>query len=300
MRIKSYCFIGTILIFLCAACLQPCSASGLIQEVENAGIVDWARLVIRCTGVGISNPDTAGTPKHLQVIRSAREDAFGKIIKILRSIAITSDLSAGEFLDEQESLGNRIRALVENFREKSVHYMSDGSVEIEVELSLRGGLMDFLLPPSGSGRRIPDGLLCPLCGQPWPQDKEVPQDLKLNVTGEDLSEPFTGLVIDARGQGLRPALAPRVLNESGKIVYGVSFTRRPRALVAGVASYEGDLDLASKKNRVAEKPLIVQCKKAVGPDRTDIIISSEAAAILHSMPKHLKFLADCRVIIVVE
>jgi hypothetical protein len=178
--------------------------------------------------------------------------------------------------------------------------MSDGSVEIEVELSLRGGLMDLLLPPSGGGSRVPDGLLCPLCGQPWPRDTEVPKDLKLNVPGGDLVEPYTGLVIDARGLGLSPALAPQVFNESEKVVYGVAFTRRARALVAGVVAYQGDLELAEKKNRVASNPLVIQAQKTVGRNSTDIVINSEAAARLHSMPEHIKFFEDCRVIIVVE
>jgi hypothetical protein len=175
--------------------------------------------------------------------------------------------------------------------------MTDGSVEIDVELAVRGELVDLLLPPSGNGHRVADGLLCPLCGQPWPEDVEIPGDLELTRPQENPSEPYTGLVVDARDTDLHPALAPVLVNESGKAIYGVEFARRPRALMAGLVSYEQDVNLAAKMNRVSPRSLLIRARSARG---TEVEIRDEDASLLHCFPKHMQFLSECRVILVVD
>jgi hypothetical protein len=179
--------------------------------------------------------------------------------------------------------------------------MSDGSVEIEVELFLRGELMDLLLPVSGGGKRITDGLLCPICGQPWPQGREVPPDLRLVwETGWGPREPYTGLVIDARGLALKPALAPQVLDERGKTVYSVAFAKRSSSKEVGIVAYERGLDRARDKERVGSNPLVIEGLRTRGRNRTDVVIENDHVAMLHSLPEHLQFMERCRVIVVLE
>jgi hypothetical protein len=276
-----------------------CCPEGLIQEVEDSGVVDWQKLVIRCTGVGAPTPEA--DPRRPSVIQSARSDALDKLLKTLRAVSLTSEATVGEIMDHDEALSSRVRESVKKFREVGTHYMSDGSVEIEVEHFLRGELMDLLLPVSGGGKRITDGLLCPICGQPWPEGREVPPDLRLVwETGWKPRETYTGLVIDARGLGLKPALAPQVLNERGKIVYSVAFAKRPSSKEVGIIAYERGLDRARDKERVGSNPLVIVGLRARGRNRTDVVIDDDHVAMLHSMPEHLQFMERCRVIVVLE
>jgi hypothetical protein len=281
--------------------LLPAVAGGdLLQEVPGGGVIDWGRMVIRCTGMGSGKRDTASAEGKEQVITSARGDALEKIMITLSAMVITADQTVSDLITGDQVLEQRIRSLAGKFREKGIHYMSDGSVEIDVELNLRGELVDLLLPPTGNGRRLPDGLLCPTCGQPWPKDVDIPEDLILKRPQGNPDEPYTGLVIDARRTSMQPALAPVVVNESGEIVYGVQFARRPRVLMAGLVSYEQDPNLAAKMNRVSPLPLLIQARRVRGAGRTELVIEDEHASLLHCMPKHLQFLSECRVIIVMD
>ncbi len=203
-------------------------------------------------------------------------------------------------MNADDAIQERVKELIQKFREVGVHYMSDGSVEIDVELSFRGALLELLLPPAGGGRRISDGLLCPLCGQPWLEGKEVPRDLKLIIPQGGPADPFSGLVIDARGLGLTPALAPKVLNEAGKTVYGVGFGKRLRSLSGGIVGYEQDMERAQNRDRVAPNALVVKGISVKGTNRTDVVIGNDYAAVLHSMPEHLLFMEHARVIIVID
>jgi len=297
---RACCLKGFVLAVFCLSfSAKLCHPDGLIQEVEDLGVIDWEKLVIRCTGVGAPTPEA--DPRLPSVIQSARAEALEKLFKTLRKVSITSEMTVGEVMDADKALSEKVRESVKKFRELGTHYMSDGSVEIEVELFLRGELMDLLLPVSGGGKRITDGLLCPICGQPWPEGREVPPDVQLVwVAGKGPPEAFTGLLVDARGLALKPALAPQVLNESGKTVYGVAFTKRPSAKEVGIIGYERDLARARNKERVGPNPLVIEGLRTRGRNKTDVVIDNDHVAVLHSMPEHLKFMEKCRVIIVIQ
>jgi hypothetical protein len=300
MRKNRLSMISCVVFFLFLVIVHTPAKGELIQEVPAGGTIDWGHMLIRCTGMGAGEPDsTAGDGKSV-AIESARADALEKILITLNAGALTADRSVKGLLKGDADLTERVRRLAGKFREKGIHYMSDGSVEIEVELYLRGELVDLLLPPSEGGRRVADGLLCPTCGQPWPRNTDIPDDLEMKRPQGNPAEPYSGLVIDARGIGLQPALAPRVLNESGSVLYGIGFARRQKVLMAGLVSYEADLELAKAMSRVAPHPLVVEAIAAKGSEKVDVVIANEDGALLHCHPKHLQFMAECRVIIIVD
>jgi len=298
MNMPRFSLIPCLTVLFTAVLMAASSTADLLQEVADGGVIDWGRMVIRCTGTGGGGgQDSAASVDRDEVLALARKDAHEKIVTTLTAMVITSDETVSDLLEDDQALEQRVRSLTTNFREKGLHYMTDGSVEIDVELAIRGELVDLLLPASGNGCRVADGLLCPVCGQPWPEDVDIPEDLVLKRPQENPSEPYTGLVVDARDTNLQPALAPVLVNESGKDIYGVEFARRPRALMAGLVSYEQDVNLAAKINRVSPRALLIKARSARG---TKVVIENEDASLLHCFPKHMQFLSECRVIIVVD
>ena len=297
---RGYCFSMLMTFFLLVLTAMPGSSQELIQKVDDSGCIHWSELVIRCTGVGAPSPEIPEARRSAVVIKSARADALEKLIRTLKGIHITSQTIVAELMSANETLGGRVEKAVEKFNDLGLHYMSDGSVEMEAELFLRGELMDLLLPPTGGGKRITDGLRCPLCGQPWPEEQEVPEDIQLVPIEEEHRGPFSGLIVDGRGLDVSPALAPKVFNEEGKTVYGVEFANRAPSLEAGIVGYEQDFERAQKDKRVGPNPLVVKSLRALGPNKTDLEIDKNDSALLHSMPEHLQFMKECRVIILVD
>ncbi|MBW1683090.1 MAG: hypothetical protein JRJ83_17035, partial [Deltaproteobacteria bacterium] len=94
-------------------------------------------------------------------------------------------------------------------------------MEATVAMPLTGALTDLVLPKT-KGR--PEG--------PTPQ--ETPGSPAKGVT-------YTGLVVDARGFRVKPAMSPRILDEDGNEVYGSASVSREYAVQQGMAGYAKDL-----------------------------------------------------------
>jgi len=106
--------------------------------------------------------------------------------------------------------------------------------------------------------------------------------------------------VDARTMRAVPVLAPRILDENLEEVFGPAYVSREFAVQQGVARYTTDIWKAKFDTRVSDNPLIAKALKVLWPGRCDFIISNADAAKLKSASEHLKFLKECRVIIVLD
>jgi hypothetical protein len=111
---------------------------------------------------------------------------------------------------------------------------------------------------------------------------------------------YTGLIIDARGLGVRPAMAPKILNEDGKEVYGSAWINRDYAVREGMVGYLKDPAAAQVNPRVTDKPMMVKAIKVSGDARVDTVISNADAAAIQSASQNMSMLEKCRVIILVD
>lgn len=148
-------------------------------------------------------------------------------------------------------------------------------------------------------------LLCPTCGQPWPTGKPVPSGITLIQAGAGGVTPsgggvYTGLVVDARGLGIRPAMAPKVLDEGGEEVYGSRYVSREYAVDIGMVGYEKDINRARINERIADNPLIVKAIQSSGPNKTDVVISSIDATKIHNAAANMNFLQHCKVMFILD
>jgi len=110
----------------------------------------------------------------------------------------------------------------------------------------------------------------------------------------------TGLVIDARGLGLKPALLPRILNEGGREIYSTKQVSRQNAVEQGLVGYAKDIAAAQRNMRVTDKPLLVKGIKAAGKEKTDVVIPDLDAATVVATASAFNFLEKSKVIIVYD
>ena len=110
----------------------------------------------------------------------------------------------------------------------------------------------------------------------------------------------TGIIIDGSGLGLRPAMSPRILNQSGTVLYGPGQYDRDYAAANGVVGYAKTLGQAKADTRVQGNPLVLRGASASGTAKTDVIISNADAGKLVSAGRSAGLLQDCRIMFVLN
>jgi len=108
----------------------------------------------------------------------------------------------------------------------------------------------------------------------------------------------TGLVIDGRGLGLKPALLPKIFDSEGQEIYVGQVATRTNAVEQGVAGYARDVNAAANNFRVTDNPAVMKGLRASGSARTDIVMGQADAQMLRELGGKGDFFQYCRVIIV--
>ena len=298
-----------IIVIFCVVLALPVvlSAQGYLQQVGTTGNINWTQQLMKCTGLGGPNPDLPLATQRASAIRAAKLDALRNLLETIKGVSLTSETTVENSLVVNDLIRTRVEGALKAFRVVDTRYMSTGDVEVDVEIPLTGVIADALLPQDFGGGILMTGgqLLCPTCGQPWPAGKPVPPGTTLiqadvGTTALTGSSVYTGLVIDARGLGVRPAMAPKVLDDRGDEVYGSRYVSREYAVDIGMVGYEKDIDRARMNERVADNPLIVRAVEASGPNKTDVIISSADAMKIHNAASNMNFLQHCKVMFILE
>lgn len=243
------------------------------------GAVDWQRRVVRCTGSGAANlRDAGGNPAVARIgaERAAKLDALRSCLETLKGVQLDSARTVGGALQSDAALGAKVEALVRGFQVVGKpRYFSDGGVELDVEVPLEGALSEALLPAA----------------EPKASPASAPA-----AQAAGAARP-TSLVVDARGQRLVPALAPRIVDEAGKELYGAGALGSAARKGVGAAAYARDLDAAraALADRLGERPMVV---KAIRVQGADVVLSGADAAALAR--EGVRFLADGKVVILAD
>lgn len=253
---------------------------GTVKDVEtsvgSSGKIDWTTSVITAVGIG-APPANPANPAQARAMaeRAAQVVAYRNLLESVKGVRVDSQTTVENFMVTSDVIRTQVSGFVQGAMIMDKKYMSDGSVEVTVGMKLTGALADQLLP-------------------------KTPPAAPMAVAPSASGQAFTGLIVDARGLGVRPAMAPKVLNEDGKEVYGSAWINRDWAVREGMVGYLKDQGQAQQNPRVTDKPLMVKAIKTTGDARVDVVISNADAAMLQGAAQNLSFLEKCRVIILVD
>jgi hypothetical protein len=241
-------------------------------KVEH-GQVNWTDKTITATGSGapdLKAPNVAVA--RLGAERVAKLDALRNILETLKGVRIDSEVTVENEMVTNSKMRSKVQGVARHFKVLKTKYYSDGGVDLIVQMSLDGQLASTLVE---SGSKTAD----------LPQKGDAKH---------------SGLIINAKGLKVMPALAPKILDESGKVIYSAEFLAKEKLEERGVASYFKAMDAAKKSKRVGANPLVVKALKAAKGAKTDVVLSNADAEKLKDPETNLKYLAEGRVILVVD
>lgn len=254
-----------VALVLCPQVMAQGKAQG--KDAKPAGAVNWEGQVLKATGSGA--PDMkASSPAQarLGAEMAAKMDAFRNLLSQAKGVQITSGRTVDDEMRDGEVKG-RVEGVIRGYRVTDKRYFSDSGVEIDVEVPLAA-----------------------IASAVYKSEGAPPA---LNREGEAKS---TGLIVDARGLKVSPALAPRLIDEAGAPIYSASVLSDEARAKKAPASYFASLDAAKKKAElVGDKPLVVKAAKANG---SDLVLDPDSAKRISA--DNNGYLAEGRVAIVTD
>jgi len=280
------------LLFTCFATDGFCEIKQEAIEYRENGYINWTTGVVQAKGVGIPLKKNSGnsSASNMKVLSDAKNDARHNMLRTIKAVRIHSVKKARNYATINNSVAKQLEEIILKAKEneKIRKYMSDGTVEVYLRLSLYGGFAQLFLPQEI--KQIESIKQVAIEGKTSSSQPSKTSDLKN----------YTGLVVDATGISVNPAMAPRLVDEDGKEVYGAAFASREFAVQKGMSGYSKDIKTANTCPRVGNKPLTVKGLRTTGLGNCDIVISNADASILRNSSQHLAFLKKCLVIIVLD
>jgi hypothetical protein len=286
----------TALLALCGWGLQGQSMAADKADVVETfahGQINWSAGLLISRGVAA--PPAQKEAKEPQALEEALANARALALANMQDIALKTRVNSlgvvGDIASSNDIVMTKVESLVRGAKAIKQEYLSDGTVEVTMQMPLYGGFAQLVLPEeikqiepiktvSNENGASENGL----------------QESRADIE----SETYTGIVVDARGIQFSPAMAPVIVDERAREVYGSTFVSREFAVQQGMSGYSRDMPTAAQDARVSGNPLTV---KGLGTDAnraSTIIISTADASKIKSVSEHISFLKKCRVMIVVD
>ena len=255
-----------------------------VIESHEQGYINWTTQAIISTGKGIPSEKFHGNPIGRKIAEdNALKQAFDNLYLTVLHVCIDANSHAVDVQKKNKHFQDQIQQMTENSRVLKKEYLSDGTVEITVQMSMNGGFSQLALPDD---IRYIESIA-----------SIMPQK---HLTWRQKEKKYTGLIVDARGLDVKACLAPIIVSKIGDEVYGPQYISREYAVQSGTCIYLNNFDTASKHHRIGNKPFVVKGIGLVADQVTNIVISNTESARFKSLIEHLTILKHCRVIIVVD
>ena len=286
-------------LFLAITFLVTLSAQNdFIGDVFENGSINYGDRTIQAIGIGFipENVINAGQARR-SAMRIAKQDALRQLIEIVNGVNVTSETTvSGAMFDDV--IKTQVQGAIRGARRiGDPKYLSDTSVEVVYEVKM-ADISRVLLPMAEKAPTLTfDDTNVTASGTVAVALEQ--QQVGTTDTGVK-SGGVTGIIIDGTGLGLRPAMSPRILNQSGSVVYGPGQYSRDYAAANGVVGYAKSLDQAKSDTRVQGNPLIIRGASTSGSTSADVIISNTDAGKLAVADGAAGLLKNCRVMIVLD
>jgi hypothetical protein len=270
-------------------CQDKASTADVVDNVGQ-GKINWSAGYIEAVGIGAPPEKMAGKINARPIaLHAAKKDALSNLLEITKGVQIDSAKSVKDFTMGDNVIDTQVSSLLKGAEVADYQYMPDGKAEVKLRTPLYGNLTQIIMPLA---------MAKPPAAPALTEAASVPAV----KASESPSAPvvYTGMVVDARGIQARPSMSPRIFDEDGNEVYGLSNVDIEYAEKEGMSCYLLDLAAAQTNKRVGANPITVKAVRTSGAGKSDIIISNADAQKVRSSAESASFMKQCKVIIVLD
>ncbi len=119
----------------------------LIESIGGNGKVNWSSGYVEAVGIGAPPESAYGKPTaRPMALRAARVDAYRNLLEIVKGVRVDSTTEVKDFTVSSDTIRAQVEGLVKGAQVIKQDYMSDGTVEVTLRMSLNGDFAQAILP----------------------------------------------------------------------------------------------------------------------------------------------------------
>jgi len=269
---------GTVLVFAAEWWEedQAAPAKSTVQITKSIGgpgqsaasMINWEDGYLEAVGMATVDVSKMAntTQAELMAQEGARAMAYARLSETLSGVAVSAETLVQNCLATDQVVRTKTEAFIKGARiiEEKVDWVQ-GSPKAVCRLGL------VLKGERGVQNVFVDWTLRA------DQEKNMPL---FNVKQHKMIEQddlYSGLIIDARGMGIQPAIVPQVLTDQGQLFYGGKVVDQQVATQQGVVGYASDPSSPAVAQRVGNKPMVIKAKGSYGKNKAGVSISTADA-----------------------
>lgn len=269
----------------------------LLTASAFAADSDWADtgyITVEGTGVMPTNTLNINQAKML-ARRAATVDAYRQIAEQVNGVSVDGDTTIENLQVTSDVVRSRTSAVIKNARIKNVKYIDGGCVvTVEVPVfGVSGSLASAVFESRTARDSFPTPVESVVPSTPASYDdfgytpsrsttstKPVYSDKGTSAapapSGRAIGS-YTGLIVDCRGLGLKPAMSPVIKNAAGTAIYGYKNLDYDAIVEQGMAGYTRDINNAA---RAGSNPLIVRAEAVANNGANPVLSTADANRVL--------------------
>ena len=257
-----------LLVIASSAAAQFWATEVRVTETLAHGQVDWT------DGLVLSRDRATSAARRgmgVAAVQAATQAARQGLLRLFEQVRFDAAQMLGQAVLQAEVPRQELEGLVAHATVVETQYFPGGAVATAVRLPFAGQFTALFLPAVSSG--TPDS---------EPKAEAV----------------HTGVVIDARGLAIVPALFPKIVDERGQTLYAPESVDREAAVQQGYVAYAKAFDQAPAQARIGEHPLVLRALRVAGESRVDLVLSDAEATRIRDYAATRRLVRQCRVLIV--
>lgn len=262
-------------------------AAAEVSVNSAAGGVDWENGYVYAVGHGrVPNLNEQGVEDLAR--QAAIMDAYRHLVGAVQGVQVDADSLMEMLMLKQDTVRNKIAGVVKGAKIIDEGTLPNGSAYVKMVAPMYGvnSVASAALPA-----------IIPSTPVALPEVK-TPVISQVEVT-QVTTASYTGVVVDASGLGLKPAMSPVIYDTNGRAVYGASNIDPDYAVANGMVGYAKSVAETKNSKRTGSNALVVKAVAVKGGaseiNKVNVVVSPEDADRILISNQSSSYLQKCAV-----
>lgn len=280
----------------------------LLSTTCFASDINWNSNTITAVGIGSAPASVSAGQADALARRAAIVDAYRNLAGIVYGVELENHTTVQQLAVKKDTIKTAISGAINNARITDEEQLDNGNYQVTLCMPIfgqRNSLASALwqdkvaMPDFASQGEpaAPVATVPAVTETPMPAVATPPAAATTTTTTTVTpAGAITGVVIDCRGLGLERAMAPNILDNSGRTIYNSKNVADSAIIKNGLASYSKS-DSPSNIDYAGANPLIVKAVSLLDFNRNPVVSKEDGDKILLANQNYA-FLKKCAVVFI--